>query len=377
MDFNLSEEQEMLREGIARFVETHYSPEQHRRLVHSDSGGSPEHWQQFAELGWLSLTLPESISGFAFSFEEIAILMEQFGRGLVLEPFASTAVLCARLLEQADTLVLAERTLPKIAEGALKLALAYSEDSSGFDPAQPCSTHALKTAHGYQLSGQKTMVFDGPSADCFIVTAYATGHGLLLALVDRGADGLRCESYPLIDGSRACDLFLDKVVVPDAAVLALGTKAENLLEEAIDRAILARLAEAVGAMEAAMDITAAYIKERQQFGQPIGKFQALQHIMAEMFVESQEARSMLYHGIAHIDAHIENGDAQTSKRAISMAKMAIGRAGHFVAASGIQLHGGYGVTDEYPISHYYKRLMVIEKAYGDSDFHMRRYVSLG
>lgn len=372
MDFNLSEEQSMLRAAVMRFVETDYDAEVHRKLTETAEGFDPANWQQFAELGWLSIPLPEDMAGFAFTFEEIAILMEAFGRAMVLEPFMTTAVLCARIVDKAGNATARDRCLPQIANGELKLALAYSEGPAEFDATQKQHTRAEQAADGFRLSGAKTMVFDAPSADRLIVSAsLGDAQTFALFLVDRGDDAIVFEEYELIDGTRGADITFDDVSLVKEALLAQGEHAVVTLQEALDRATLACIAESVGAMAACMDITSQYIKERQQFGQPIGKFQALQHIMAESFVDAEAARSMLYHGIANID-----GDAVERQKAISLAKVLVGKAGHTVSANGIQLHGGYGVTDEYIISRYYKRLMRLEKAFGDVDWHTQRYSAL-
>ncbi|MGE0383105.1 MAG: acyl-CoA dehydrogenase family protein [Gammaproteobacteria bacterium] len=370
MDFNLSDEQAMLRDSARRFVESSYSAEQHRHLTQSADGYSPEHWAQFAELGWLALPLPEAVSGYAFSFADVALLMEEIGRGLVMEPFLTTAVLCARVVERSGHAG-RDALLGEIAEGGRKLALAYSEGVAAFDAAALPATTARRDGDGFVLVGDKTLVFDAPSADALIVTAALDG-SLALFLAGANLPGVSMQRYALHDGTRAADVRFDGVRLPADALLAQGAAAVDVLEEALDRATLARLAEAVGAMEACLQVTSAYIKERRQFGQPIGKFQALQHIMSDMFVDTQESRSMLFHGIAHID----DPDPAVRKRAVSLAKFAIGRAGHAVAAGGIQLHGGYGVTDEYVISRYFRRLMAIEKAFGDTADHGRRYEQL-
>jgi alkylation response protein AidB-like acyl-CoA dehydrogenase len=222
--------------------------------------------------------------------------------------------------------------------------------------------------NGYVLDGVKTLAFDAPSADQFIVSA-RFGNGFALFLVPRDADGVSVNAYPLIDGSRAADIEFRSVRLPGSALLVDPSRALDVLEEAVDRTVLAQVAEALGAMEAVLEITNAYIKQRVQFGQPIGKFQALQHRMAEMFVEVQETRSILYRGLALLEAPVAE-----RKRAISAAKVVASNAARFVGAQGIQLHGGIGMTDEYAVGHYYKKLIAFEKRFGDTEFHVARYL---
>jgi alkylation response protein AidB-like acyl-CoA dehydrogenase len=373
MDFNLSEEQSMLRDAAAKFVASHYAPAQQRHFAGIEPGFDPGNWRRFADLGWLGVALPESFSGMVCSFEEIAILMEQFGRALVLEPYVSTAVLCSRILDRAAVGELRQQCLTAVLNGALRLVLAADEWASLPENGRAATLHAIGAADMYRLSGVVPVVFDAPSADKLIVSARLADSGeLALFLVDAGAKGVASKSYPLIDGPRAADVRFVDVEVAKSALLAVGDRARQVLEEALDRATVARLAEAVGVMEACLEVTSTYIKERRQFGQPIGKFQALQHIMADMFVETQESRSLLLYAIANIDTP----DAVLRKSAVSLAKVGICASGNIVAANAIQLHGGYGVTDEYVVSWYYRRMMSIEKSYGDSDYHLNRYGKL-
>lgn len=368
MDFNLTDEQQMLRDAVRRFAQEQYTFEARRRLIESGSGCSKEHWKSFAELGWLALGLPEDVGGLNCSFVETALLMEEFGRALVLEPYANSAILCARIVDASDRREHRETLLPSIADGKLRLALAHSEADARYNLATVQATTAMSSGEGYVLDGVKTLAFDAPAADQLIVSARLDG-GFGLFIVPCETKGVSINAYPLIDGTHAADVELKSVRLPASALLIEPDRALSVLEEAIDRTVLAQVAEALGAMEAVLEITNAYIKQRVQFGQPIGKFQALQHRMAEMFVEVQETRSILYRGMALLDAA-----PAERKRAISAAKVVASNAAKFVGAQGIQLHGGIGMTEEYAVGHYYKKLIAFEKRHGDTEYHVGRYL---
>ena len=366
MDFNLSDEQRMLREGAERYLTQHYQFEQRQRILATPARLSEERWRDFAELGWLAVCVPEAHGGLGGSFTDVALLLEALGRCLVLEPVATTAVLGARLLERSAHGAAAS-LLPEIATGALRIALAHEE--SGFRAEHvSVATRARRDGAGFRLEGAKILAYDAPNAHRLIVSACEDGHDSpSLWLVGRDAPGLTVESYELIDGPLAADVVLDGVPVAMAARLAGPGAAAALLEEALDRLTLARVAEALGAMESVLQITAEHIRNRQQFGQPLAGFQALQHRMAEMFVEVQETRSILYHGLAHIE-----GPAAARQMAVSRAKVVASAAGRIVGGQGIQLHGGVGLTEEYPVGHYFRHLIALERMFGDPEFHLSR-----
>lgn len=370
MDFNLSDEQQMLRDSANRFVREEYGFEFRRALAKTNTGYSAAHWKTYAELGWLALGLPEDVGGLGCHFSDTAILMEELGHGLALEPFVSTAVLCARILDRCENAQARSDLLSEIATGDLILALAHDEPAHRFDVAR-ADVQARREGGGFVLDGVKILVVDGQAADRFIVTATVAGdRAPSLFVVPRDAQGASLEVYPLIDGGRGADLRLKNVACPVTALLAGPQRATDILEEALDAATVAHIAEAIGAMDAVMAITAEYIKTRVQFGQPIGKFQALQHRMSEMFVETEKSRSSLFRAIAYLDA-----EPAVRKAAISSAKVAVAGAGKFVGGQGIQLHGGIGMTEEYSVGHYFKKLVVFEKLHGDSDWHLARLAS--
>ncbi len=371
MDFNLNDEQQMLRDAANRYVREQYGFEARRKLV-AGEGWSAEHWAQYAEMGWLALSVPEADGGLGCSFIETTLVAEELGRVLALEPVVAVSVLSTRLLERASNPAFAaqrEELLAGVVEGSARVVLAYNETQTRFDFAQP-QTVARREGDGWVLDGTKMLVQAPKAATHYIVTAQVAGAGLGLFLVERGAVE-QLDEYALIDGTRACDFALRNVRVADASLLLDPAEGAAVLEEALDRAALAHVAEGLGCMEAVLEITSEYIKTRQQFGQAIGKFQALQHRMAEMFVEAQETRSILLRGIASIDA-----EPNARRIAVSAAKALLGSAGKFVGGQGIQLHGGIGMTEEYPVGHYYKRLLVLDKLYGDADWHLDRFVAV-
>lgn len=371
MDFNLSEEQLMLREGVERYIRDDYGFEARRHQAGNGEGFSRDHWQQFADLGWLALNLPEDVGGLDCSFVETSLVLESFGRGMVLEPFVSSAVLCARIVDRSGSDYHRNDLLPALIEGRLLMALADSESGSRFKVGCTAQTIARKTGNGFQLSGVKTLVFNGPSADKLLVTARIDdGSQPALFIVDRSAPGVEFNEYSLVDGSRGADIRFANVELADSALLIEPSRAQDILDEAHDRAALSVVAQILGVMQGVMDMTAEYIKTRNQFGQPIGKFQALQHRMAEMFVEAQHTRSILYRGMAYLD----KPEPERSK-AVSAAKAAAGKSGRFVCAQGVQLHGGIGMTEEYPVGHYFRLMTLLEKQFGDTDYHLARFAA--
>jgi alkylation response protein AidB-like acyl-CoA dehydrogenase len=369
LDFNLSDTQRMLLDSAGRYVEGRYTLAHRRALRDTVDGVDQAAWAQFAELGWLALAIPEARGGLGGSLEDVAVLMTALGARLVTDPYVSSAVLAAHILSGVDG---NDDLLAEIAAGTTRVSLAHDEPeerySERYPPIRARETVLRRSGNGLVLSGQKMMVLDGPSSDRLILTARAAGEdGLVLALVDRTLPGVSTSAYRLVDGSRAADIRFDDVALESGAILARGNRAEILLEEAVGRAEVALMAQAVGSMESCLSLCSAYLKERHQFDQPIGKFQALQHIMADMFVATHQSRSSLYYALA--ETHAEPAQR---RRAISLARITVGEASQLVSRQAIQLHGGYGITDEYEVSHHYRRLLVIEKLYGDIDTHIRR-----
>ena len=367
MDFTLTDEQQMLREGAERYLQENYPFERRRATAATAASCDDATWAAFAEMGWLALTVPEEAGGLGAGVIEAALLHEALGRRNVLEPVATSAVLCARLIERSGHAAARETVLPAIAGGEARVALACLEPDRYYALVAP-STVARRDGDGYVLSGAKIVVVDAPAAHRFIVSAGVAGEsGCALFLVDATAAGLEQRAYPLIDGRRAADLDLRDVRVGADALLCGPAEGAAVLDEALDRFRIVQVADALGAMEAVIDLTAEHIRNRKQFGQPLATFQALQHRMSESFVKVQELRSALYHAFAHVDAPPAERNA-----AVSAAVVVASEAGRVVGGQGIQLHGGVGMTEEYQVGHYFKRLLVTEKLWGDVDFHLDR-----
>ena len=362
MEFAPSDIQTMLLDSAEKLLGAESGVEYWRAQREGPDGFDRARWAQFAELGWLALPLPESAGGLGGTMEDVALLNIALGRALATEPYVSSAVLAAWVVEKGLPPDRASAELEAIGSGARLWALADAENGGTL------ATSARPNGGGYHLSGAKLMALDAPSADRLIVSARIEGEeGTALFAVDPRADGVALDGYPLIDGARAADIRFADVRLGPEALIAGGNNGAALLGEARDRASVALMAQAVGSMEASLDLCGAYVKERRQFGVPIGSFQALQHMLADMFVAAHQARSMLYHAIAHI------GDAPEERSAaVSAARIVIGEAGQLVSRSGIQLHGGYGLTDEYAISHHFRRQLVLEKLFGDTAYHVER-----
>ncbi|MCY4503309.1 MAG: acyl-CoA dehydrogenase family protein [Alphaproteobacteria bacterium] len=374
MDFDYSEDQQLLQESVQRFVRENYSFEQRRQLVATEQGYADAHWQQFAELGWLGIPFPEEHGGLGMSGVETMVVMEAIGNGLVAEPYLSTVVMGGGAVALAGSDEQKAEILPAVAEGQCKLAFAFAERQARYN-LQDVEVRAAKSNGGYQLSGMKSVVFGAPTADRFVVSARTAGgsrdaDGITLFLVDKDAAGLSVRGYPTADGLRAGEVTLDNT--PARGVLGDVDGGLATVEEVVDRAIAAVSAEAVGLMGTLNDMTLEYLKTREQFGQPIGRFQVLQHRMVDMFIAHEEAKSMAMMAAMRID----EDDADARKKAMSAAKVQVGKSARYVGQQSIQLHGGIGMTDEYAAGHYFKRLTMIDRSFGDNDYHLRRYAAL-
>jgi alkylation response protein AidB-like acyl-CoA dehydrogenase len=373
MEFNYSEEQLALQDTLQRFISRDYDFDKRRSFSAASLGYSAEAWSQYAELGLLALPFPEEFGGLAGNAVDIMLVMEQFGQGLLLEPFLSTVVTCGGLLRDAAPDALKQKLLPQIAAGKLKLALAAYEAAGRYDLSYVAST-ARESGGNWRLSGRKTVVLDGASADYFLVSARNGGKtgdrdGISLVLVPRDAEGLTVAAYPTQSGARAADLLLENIAVGTEALIGEPGRALPLIERAVDRAIAALCAEAVGIINALNQATLNYLKTRKQFGVAIGTFQALKHKMADMLIAAEQARSMAIIAAVHADSE----DAAERHRAVSAAKAYIGQAGRLVGQHAVQMHGGMGVVDELIVSHYFKRLTMIDLSFGDADYHLASF----
>jgi alkylation response protein AidB-like acyl-CoA dehydrogenase len=375
VDFNYSDEQIALQETLQRFIFRDYGFQRRRELARSELGFSAEAWAQYAELGLLSLPFPESFGGLGGNAVDIMLVMEQVGRGLLLEPFLSTIVMCGGLIRDAGSESLKANLLPRIGTGELKLALACYEAAGRYDLSRVECT-AARNGPGWRLSGRKIVVLDAASADYFLVSARGGGEGgnagrrdISLFLVERGTAGLSLYSYPTQSGGRAADLRLDDVVLGADALIGAPGDGLSIVERAVDRGVAALCAEAVGIIEALNEATLNYLKTRKQFGVPIGRFQALQHRMADMFIAAEQSRSMAVNAAVHADSE----DAAARRRAVSGAKAYISRAARLVGQEAVQMHGAVGVVDDVIVSHYFKRLTMIDMSLGDADHHLARF----
>jgi alkylation response protein AidB-like acyl-CoA dehydrogenase len=373
MEFNYSEEQLALQDTLQRFISRDYDFDKRRSFSASPLGYSAEAWSQYAELGLLALPFPEELGGLGGNAVDIMLVMEQFGQGLLLEPFLSTVVTCGGLLRDAASAALKEKLLPQVTAGKLKLALAAYEAAGRYDLSYVACI-AQESGGNWRLSGRKTVVLDGASADYFLVSARSGGKvgdrdGISLFLLPRDAKGLTVAGYPTQSGARAADLLLEKVEVGAEALIGAPGRALPMIERAVDRAIAALCAEAVGIINALNQATLNYLKTRKQFGVAIGTFQALKHKMADMLIAAEQARSMAIIAAVHADSE----DAADRHRAVSAAKAYIGQAGRLVGQHAVQMHGGMGVVDELIVSHYFKRLTMIDLSLGDADYHLANF----
>jgi alkylation response protein AidB-like acyl-CoA dehydrogenase len=370
MDFDYSDEQQLLRDSVARFVREEYAFDARKRLIASGQAFSASHWSLFAELGWLAVPLPESCGGLDGSAVDNAIILEEFGRGLVLEPWVPTLTLGAGAIAALGSPAQQQALLARVVAGELQLALAHFESAARYD-ATAIATRALRHADHWQLDGGKCVVLNAPAADLLLVSAREPSGGVAVFLVEPGTPGLRMLPYRNIDGTMAAELVLEGLRLPVDARLGDQPDALPALGILHDRAALLACAEAVGAMAVLLQKTVEYTRTRRQFGVAIGSFQALQHRMADMFIEVEQSRSILMMALLTADS---SGDIP---RAVSAAKSRIGRAARKVGQEAVQLHGGIGVTEDLDVGHYVKRLIAIEALFGNSDWHLRRFGSAG
>ena len=372
MDIQLTEEQELLRGSLQRLLRDRYDFDARRKIVATDEGWSRKHWSAFAELGLCAAPFQESSGGLGGGPLATMIVMREFGRNLVVEPFLETVVLAGGLIEDVGSQAQHDALLPQIMAGESIWALAWAEGRSRYD-LNNVATTARRQGEVYVLNGTKATVIGAPWADKLIVSARTSGEprdrsGVSLFVVDRQSANLHLQSFKTIDGRRAAEITLMNVQVPASQLL--GTEGEGVaaLEACRDRAIAALCAEAVGAMSELNSVTLEYAKTRKQFGVALGTFQVLQHRMVDMFIALEEAISLTQHLNLSLVANEPNG----SKLA-SGAKTKVGYAARFIAEQAIQLHGGMGMSDELSVGHYFKRIASINVQFGDPTYHLMRY----
>jgi len=371
MDFNFTPEQRQFADALRRWIDRDYGFEARRAIVHSEAGVSGDAWATLVELGMTALPVPEEQGGFSGTAVDMFVVMRELGRGLVVEPYFAT-VLGAEFLRLGG---LHPQLLERVAAGSLTLACALGERQSRHDM-RDIATRATPDGDGHVLRGEKKVVLHGAQAGMLVVSARTGGEqraedGIGLFLVAADAPGVRITGYRTLDGLRAADVVFDDVRVDAAAAIGAPGAGWPLLDAALDYGAGLLCAEALGAMEAIFEATLEYLKTRQQFGAPIGKFQALQHRMADMVIHLEQARSMAMLAAVKLGSH----DAGERRRAVSAAKYRINQAARFIGQQAVQLHGGMGVTDELPAAHYFKRLATIELTLGDADHHLARFIA--
>jgi len=375
MDFTFNEEQSLIQDQVDQFVQKEYDWETRQSLSNSELGFGEDNWKKFAELGWLGISVSEDSGGFGGSAIESMLIMEAFGKGLVVEPFLETVIMAGGLIDDHGSDQQKSSFLEPAIAGEMHLALAYAEPQSRFNLSDVV-TEAKADGDNFIINGYKSVVMNGPSADQIIVSARTSGtqldeNGISLFIIDTNASGLDKTNYKTVDGRRASDLTFENVSVSKENLIGDQDKGFEVLDSAIDKAILAISAEAVGAMEVLYKTTVEYTKTREQFGTAIGKFQVLQHRMVDMFMEYEQCKSLLYMATMK---HEEK--AEDAKKAISGLKYQVGKAGKFIGQQAVQLHGGMGVTDELNVGHYFKRLTTVGTIFGNTDYHLKKYTSL-
>ncbi|MEE1656047.1 acyl-CoA dehydrogenase family protein [Microvirga sp. CF3062] len=377
MDFDLSEEQRLLKDSVDRLMADRYDFENRQLYAKEPEGWSRALWSAYAELGLLALPFDEAHGGFGGGPVETMAIMEAFGRSLALEPYLPTVILGGGLLQHGGSEEQKAAYLPQVAAGDLRLAFAHTERQSRYDLFD-VGTTAQRDGGSFILNGQKSVVLHGDSADKILVTARVAGsrrdrEGIGLFLVDANAPGLSRRGYPTQDGQRAAEVILESVRVDAENVIGNPESALPVVEKVTDIAIAALAAEAIGAMDEMLKLTVDYLKTRKQFNTTIGSFQVLQHRSSEMFIALEQGRSMAM--FAAMMAQEQN--AEERRKAISAAKVQIGRSGRFVGQQAVQLHGGVGMTMEYKVGHLFKRVTMLDTLFGDADHHLSKLAEPG
>lgn len=375
MNFDLTEEQQMIQDQAAKFVAAESPVSRFRKLREDEIGWDKAMWAKMAEQGWLSIAVPEEQGGFGGSFLDMAVILEQLGRGLVPEPMIASAVLAGGILSDIGTEAQRDEFLSPMMEGSTSLAFAYAEKQSRYNLSD-CATKAEKSGDGFTISGEKVWVLNGHAADQIIVVARTAGEqfddsGLSLFVVDGDAEGLTRITVPQMDGQKSALLRFDGVQVGADRLLGREGEALSMIELAVDRGAAAAVAEGYGAAQELFERTVAYLKQREQFGVPIGTFQALQHIAADMYAEIELCKSANMLSAIQIDMD----EVEQRKADVSSAKLQLADGGWFISKNAIQLFGGIGVTDEQDEGLFFKRLRVLNSQFGDADYHVDRFKS--
>ena len=369
-----TEEQDLLRQSLSRFLSEKYAADKRREIISSTEGWSAEIWSQLAEMGVMAVAFPEECGGLGGTAADIYAVMEEFGKSLLVEPYLSSTIVCGRLLQNAGGAT-SETLIAELIAGDLVLALGYTEPKSRFDLSY-VETTATRDGDRFVLNGQKSVVIGAPIAGKLIISARTSGaagdrDGVSLFVLDANAPGVRIQTYPTIDGMRAGEVFLDTVSVPADCLIGEADNAAPVIEAAIDAGILAACAEASGICHVMCELTTEYCKTRQQFGRPIAEFQSLQHVMADMFIASEELEATGQMAARRVDGRDEDAAAY-----LSAAKVQLGKSCKFVGEAAIQLHGAMGMTDEMEVGQFFKRATVLCQLFGNGDYHLERYRAL-
>ena len=372
MNFDFTEEQIMLRDSVERYMREDYDFEKRREIADAEQGMSADNWQTFAELGWLSIPFSEEHGGFGGSAIDTMLVMEEFGKGLLIEPYLATVLLFGAGLQKSGNKEAQDTLIPKIIDGSCLGALAYLERQSRFALSDVLTT-AVADSGGYRLNGEKVVVLNGANADQLIVSARTSGEqndesGISLFLVAANAAGVECNSYKMMDGQRVANIVLKDVSVSAGSLLGELNGGHAILTAVEMEANLALAAEALGIMGQLNAKTLEYTKTREQFGVAISSFQALQHRMVDTFMDYEQTKSLLYRAVCAMT----NGE-EDAATAIHALKVMVDRAGTRVYGEAIQLHGGMGLTDEMDVGHYAKRLMMIITTFGNGDYHQTKF----
>ncbi|MBQ61583.1 MAG: pimeloyl-CoA dehydrogenase small subunit [Gammaproteobacteria bacterium] len=374
MDLSYTEEQLLLRDSVQKFISDKYDISERNKITATEEGFSRENWQLFAELGWLALPFKEEDGGIGGTPVDTMILMEEFGKGLVVEPYLQTVIMVGTALSEAGSAEQKAEVIPSIIDGSLIATFAYAEESAYHD-LNYIATSATRDGDSFLINGTKSVVSNAQSAEKILVTARTSGNiddgdGITLFLVDANHEGISREDYPTVDGLRASEVTFTDIRVPATAVVGDIDGGAAIIEKIARRAILALSAESVGGMEILYTDTIEYTKERVQFDHPLSDFQVLKHRMTEMFMEYSLAKSLCMKA-----AMLDTQDSDEASRTIHALKYLVGKNGRFVSQNAVQLHGGMGMTEELRIAHYFKRLMVIDSQFGNTDHHLARFVA--
>lgn len=375
MNFDFSEEQNMLRDSVAKYVQDDYDWDTRKAIAATEAGMKPENWQTFAELGWLSVPFAEEFGGFGGGPVDVMVMMEELGKGLVLEPYFATVVLFGGLLQKGSNEALKESVIPSVIDGSCLGAFAYLERQSRFELNDVLTTATVE-GDDRIINGEKVVVFNGASATHLIVSARSSGaqsdaEGISLYLVPADAEGIETSTYRLMDGQVVANVRFNNVRVPASNAVCAEGEAAALIQSVTEDAMLALGAEALGIMGQLNSKTVEYTKTREQFGVKISSFQALQHRMVETFMAYEQTKSLLYRAVCDFEA-----DKPEKRESLLALKIMIDKAGKRIYSEAIQMHGGMGITDELDIGHYAKRLMMIGTTLGDAMHHMTEFTQL-